>query len=104
MNSRILVLDDEKEIAEIIALYLKNEGYEVQVVGTGRQALAAIEKGQPDLALLDVMLPDIDGFRVLRKIREKYRFPVIMLTAKTEVRSTTSRRSRRTTFLILPGL
>ena len=84
MNSRILVLDDEKEIAEIIALYLKNEGYEVQVVATGRQALAAIEKEQPDLALLDVMLPDIDGFRVLRKIREKYRFPVIMLTAKTE--------------------
>ncbi|MDO4298769.1 MAG: VanR-ABDEGLN family response regulator transcription factor [Lachnospiraceae bacterium] len=84
MSSKILVLDDEKEIAEIIALYLENEGYEVMAAGTGREALAMIEKGAPDLALLDIMLPDIDGFRVLQKIREKYKFPVIMLTAKTE--------------------
>ena len=84
MSDKILVLDDEKEIAEIIALYLKNEGYEVVVAGTGREALALIAKSQPDLALLDVMLPDVDGFRVLQKIREKYTFPVIMLTAKTE--------------------
>lgn len=84
MSDKILVLDDEKEIAEIIALYLKNEGYEVVAAGTGREALALIAKSQPDLALLDVMLPDVDGFRVLRKIREKYTFPVIMLTAKTE--------------------
>ena len=84
MSSRILVLDDEKEIADVIALYLKNDGYEVQTAYTGREALAMISKEQPDLALLDVMLPDIDGFRILQKIREKYRFPVIMLTAKTE--------------------
>ena len=82
--SKILVLDDEKEIGEIIALYLKNDGYEVILAGSGREALAKIESEQPDLALLDVMLPDIDGFRVLQKIREKYRFPVIMLTAKNE--------------------
>lgn len=82
--SKILVLDDEKEIGEIIALYLKNDGYEVILAGSGREALAQIESEQPDLALLDVMLPDIDGFRVLQKIREKYRFPVIMLTAKNE--------------------
>ena len=84
MSSRILVLDDEKEIADVIALYLKNDGYEVQTAYTGREALAMIGREQPDLALLDVMLPDIDGFRILQKIREKYRFPVIMLTAKTE--------------------
>lgn len=84
MKNRILVLDDEKEIAEIIALYLENEGYEVQVVSSGREALTVVEACPPDLALLDVMLPDIDGFRVLQKIREKYKFPVIMLTAKTE--------------------
>lgn len=84
MNNRILVLDDEQEIAEVIALYLQNDGYEVSVAYSGRQALQMIEEQQPDLALLDVMLPDIDGFRVLQKIREKYRFPVIMLTAKTE--------------------
>ncbi len=82
--SRILVLDDEKEIAEVIALYLRNEGYEVELAHTGRQAMEAVEREQPDLALLDVMLPDIDGFRILQKLREKYRFPVIMLTAKTE--------------------
>ena len=51
---------------------------------TGREALEKIQQDPPDLALLDVMLPDIDGFRVLQKVREKYRFPVIMLTAKTE--------------------
>lgn len=84
MSHKILVLDDEKEIAEVISLYLKNEGYEMILAHTGRDALKKVEEEQPDLALLDVMLPDIDGFRVLQKIREKYTFPVIMLTAKTE--------------------
>ena len=84
MNNKILVLDDEKEIAEVIALYLRNEGYEVELAFTGREALGKIETEPPVLALLDVMLPDMDGFSVLQRIREKYRFPVIMLTAKTE--------------------
>ncbi|MCD7841432.1 MAG: VanR-ABDEGLN family response regulator transcription factor [Lachnospiraceae bacterium] len=82
--SRILVLDNEKEIADVIGLYLRNDGYEVELAYSGREALKKVEEAPPDLALLDVMLPDIDGFRVLQKIREKYRFPVIMLTAKTE--------------------
>lgn len=82
--SKILILDDEKEIADIIACYLKNDGYEIMTAYSGREALRLIEKDPPDLALLDVMLPDIDGFRVLQKIRENYHFPVIMLTAKTE--------------------
>lgn len=84
MSEKILVLDDEKEIAEVIALYLRNEGYEVEVAHTGLEALKKVEENPPKLALLDVMLPDIEGFRVLQKIREKHRFPVIMLTAKTE--------------------
>lgn len=84
MSSRILVLDDEKEIADVIALYLQNDGYEVETAYTGREALHKIKENPPDLALLDVMLPDVDGFRILQKIREKYKFPVIMLTAKTE--------------------
>ena len=84
MSEKILVLDDEKEIAEVIALYLRNEGYEVEVAHTGLEALKKVEENPPKLALLDVMLPDIEGFRVLQKIREKYRFPVIMLTAKGE--------------------
>ncbi|MCC8138290.1 MAG: VanR-ABDEGLN family response regulator transcription factor [Clostridiales bacterium] len=82
--SKILVLDNEKEIADVIGLYLRNDGYEVELAYSGREALQKVEASPPDLALLDVMLPDIDGFRVLQKIREKYRFPVIMLTAKTE--------------------
>ncbi|MCC8066070.1 MAG: VanR-ABDEGLN family response regulator transcription factor [Clostridiales bacterium] len=82
--SKILVLDNEKEIAEVIGLYLQNDGYKVELAYSGREALRKIEQSPPDLALLDVMLPDIDGFRVLQKIRENYKFPVIMLTAKTE--------------------
>lgn len=82
--SKILILDDEKEIADIIGYYLKNDGYEIMTAYSGQEALKMIEKEQPKLALLDVMLPDIDGFRVLQKIRENYHFPVIMLTAKTE--------------------
>ena len=81
---RILVVDDEKEIADLLELYLKNDGYEVYKYYNGIDALACIEKNELDLALLDVMLPDIDGFHVCRKIREKYFFPVIMLTAKVE--------------------
>ncbi len=84
MSSRILILDDEKEIAEVIALYLRNEGYETEQAYTGREALQKIEQNPPDLALFDVMLPDIQGFQVLQKVRETYRFPVIMLTAKTD--------------------
>ena len=84
MGNRILVVDDEKEIADVIELYLKNEGFEVEKFYTGKDALVSIEKAAPDMALLDVMLPDIDGFQILKKIREKYTFPVIMLTAKTE--------------------
>lgn len=81
---KILVVDDEKEIADLMELYLKNDGYEVYKFYNGMDALACIEKNELDLALLDVMLPDIDGFHICRKIREKYYFPVIMLTAKVE--------------------
>lgn len=81
----ILVVDDEKEIADVVELYLQNE-YHVLKFYTGQEALECIEKTNVDLAILDVMLPDIDGFTILRKIREKYTFPVIMLTAKAEYR------------------
>ena len=84
MGSRILVVDDEKEIADVVELYLKNENYEVIKCYNGTDALKCVEENTPDMALLDVMLPDIDGFTILQKIRETYTFPVIMLTAKTE--------------------
>lgn len=80
----ILVVDDEREIADVIELYLQNDQYNVFKFYTGEEALACIESTKIDLALLDVMLPDINGFDILKRIRAKYTFPVIMLTAKTE--------------------
>ena len=84
MNANILVVDDEKEIADLLEVYLKNEGYEVLKFYSGEEALSCIENTALDLAILDVMLPDIDGFRICQKIRESFFFPVIMLTAKVE--------------------
>ena len=84
MAEKIVIVDDEKEIADVVELYLKNEDYEVHKFYNGKDTLAFLEKEEPDLAILDVMLPDIDGFTILQKIRETYKFPVIMLTAKSE--------------------
>lgn len=84
MEERILVVDDERKIADLLELYLKNDGYTVCKFHNGADALECIENTDIALAILDVMLPDIDGFQICRKIREKYYFPVIMLTAKIE--------------------
>ena len=80
----ILVVDDEKEIADVIALYLQNDEYQVHKFYNGSDALSCIEKTKLDVAILDVMLPDIDGFKICQKIRETYFYPIIMLTAKVE--------------------
>ena len=77
-------MDDEREIADLVALYLKNEGYETLVCYNGQEALEQIQAGPVDLAILDVMLPEISGFELCRRIRERYQYPVIMLTAKGE--------------------
>ena len=84
MNENILVVDDEKEIADLIEVYLKNDGYNVYKFYNGTEALKCIENTPLDLALLDIMIPDVDGFHICQKIREKYYYPVIMLTAKVE--------------------
>ena len=84
MNEKILIVDDEKEIADLIELYLKNDGYEVYKFYNGIDALKCAESENLDMAVLDVMLPDIDGFRICQKIREKHFYPIIMLTAKVE--------------------
>ena len=84
METNILVVDDEKEICDLVALYLRNEGYHVFACYDGRTALEISEHETLSLAILDVMLPDIDGFTLCQKIREKHRYPVIMLTAKVE--------------------
>lgn len=80
----ILLVDDEKEIVDLLEVYLSNDGYSVCKCYNGTAALKCIENSDIDLAILDVMLPDIDGFRLCQKIREKFFFPIIMLTAKIE--------------------
>lgn len=82
MSGQILIVDDEKEIADLIEVYLQNDGYTVHKFYNGIDALKYIEGNELDLAILDVMLPDIDGFHICQKIREKFYFPVIMLTAR----------------------
>lgn len=84
MSFKILVVDDEKEIADLIELYLKNETYTVFKYYSAKEALQCIDSTSLDLAILDVMLPDISGFTLCRKIREAHNYPVIMLTAKDE--------------------
>ena len=82
MSETILIVDDEKEIADLVELYLKNENYHIEKADDSETALDILEKKRISLALLDVMLPDMDGFTLCKKIREKHLFPIIMLTAK----------------------
>lgn len=84
METHILVVDDEKEIADLIEVYLINENYTVHKFYNSIEALECINSVKLDLAILDVMLPEVDGFELCRKIREHYTFPIIMLTAKIE--------------------
>lgn len=84
MNENILIVDDEKEIADLAAVYLQNEGYQVFCFYSAAEALSCTERETLSLAILDVMLPDMDGFTLCRKIRETHLFPIIMLTARGE--------------------
>lgn len=84
MTKNILIIDDEQAIVDLINVYLKNENYNVFPFYTGQDALRCIENEEIDLAILDIMLPDMDGFSICQRIREKYKFPIIMLTAKEE--------------------
>ena len=84
MSVDIVVVDDEKPIADLVELYLQNEGYTIHKFYTGREAIDYIQSGHTDLAVLDLMLPDVDGFTICKTIREKFYFPIIMLTAKVE--------------------
>ncbi len=84
MADRILVVDDEPEIADLVELYLRNENFIVYKFYSASEALACINREQLDLAILDVMLPGISGLQICSKIRERYNYPVIMLTAKSE--------------------
>src|SRR5437870_258936 len=83
---RVLVVDDEEHITELVAMGLGFNGFEVERAGSGRAALSAIESRRPDLVVLDVMLPDLDGFEVARRLRQAEgagsRVPIIFLTAR----------------------
>ncbi len=84
MNEKILIVDDETAIADLVEVYLKNDGFQVYKSENGSDALALVGKEDFSLAVLDVMLPDMDGFVLCQKIREKHLFPIIMLTARVE--------------------
>ena len=84
-KQKILIVDDDENIAELISLYLTKECFDTMIVHDGEEALTAFESYQPNLMLLDLMLPGIDGYQVCREIRKKSQCPIIMLTAKGEV-------------------
>lgn len=84
MKDKILIVDDEKEIADLVAFYLESEAFEVVTCYQGEDALEQVKNTQFDLAILDIMLPGINGFEICKIIRENYNYPVIMLTAKDE--------------------
>lgn len=84
MNERILIVDDDPEIAQLVSVYLKNEGFQTTIEFDGETALRQIRGQAFDLAILDVMLPDVSGFHLCEEIRSHYNYPVIMLTAKGE--------------------
>ena len=84
MPQKILVVDDERGIADLVELYLKNEGFAVRKFYNATDALACVRTEELDLAILDVMLPDMDGFTLCARIREEHFWPIIMLTARVE--------------------
>src|SRR6185312_882687 len=82
---KVLVVDDEDHIVELARLYLSREGYEVEGVGDGSQAIARFAQLKPDLVILDIMLPGVDGLTICKEIRKQSQVPIIMLTARDEV-------------------
>ncbi|MEE1442442.1 MAG: VanR-ABDEGLN family response regulator transcription factor [Blautia sp.] len=83
MKEQILIVDDEKEIADLVTLYLENEGFFVFKFYSSKEALACINTQSIDLAILDIMMPEIDGLKLCQIIREQHHYPIIMLTAKS---------------------
>ena len=84
-KQRILIVDDDNNIAELISLYLTKECFDTKIVNDGESAISAVETFNPDLMLLDLMLPGIDGYQVCREVRSHSTLPIIMLSAKGEV-------------------
>ena len=81
---KILICDDDRNICELLRLYLEKEGYALAIANDGEEALAKFSSEAPDLILLDIMMPKLDGWQVCREIRKKSNVPIIMITAKGE--------------------
>lgn len=86
----VMVVDDDQDLAEMLGIVLTSEGYEVNLINRGDEVISAFESQTPDLVLLDIMLPGIDGVEVCKKIREKSMVPIVMLTAKGETQDVVS--------------
>ena len=84
MSARILVVEDEADLAQVLVDYLRREGYDARALGDGLAAMAALEAAPPDLVLLDVMLPGMDGLAILRRLRQRSGVPVILVTARVD--------------------
>ena len=85
MARNVLVVEDDRNISDLIRMYLEKEGFEVSIAYDGGKAVEEFERHQPDLVLLDIMLPVLDGWGVCQRIRQKAKTPIIMLTAKSDV-------------------
>ena len=83
-KQKILIVDDDNNIAELISLYLTKECFETRIVNDGEQALKDFASFQPDLILLDLMLPGVDGFEICKKVREEKNIPILMVSAKKD--------------------
>lgn len=86
MVTKILVVDDDKNICDLLRMYLEKEGYEVKTASDGVEGVTAFRMYEPDMVLLDIMMPKKDGWQVCREIRQNSKVPIIMLTAKSEER------------------
>ena len=82
---KVLIVDDDQNICELLRLYIEKEGYDTRIANDGKAALEVFYEYNPDLIMLDIMLPELDGWQVCREIRKKSQCPIIMLTAKSEV-------------------
>lgn len=85
MNKKILIVDDEKEIVDLLEVYLKNDGYEVYKCYNGADAMKCIENSEIDLAILDIMMPDIDGFRLCQKSVKSSIFQLLCLQQRLKI-------------------
>ena len=84
-TKKILIVDDDTNICELLRLYIEKDGFDTAIANTGTQAIKLFEQEKPDLIMLDIMLPELDGWQVCREIRKTSQVPIIMLTAKGEV-------------------